>query len=713
MNTLSHLPEYCRAFLPLALLLSPSLPLFAQNGSLPPFGHVFIVVGENQAFDTTYNNSNMPYLTSLANKYGLATKYWADSHPSIGNYFAFSAGQLFTDDDSQTPSSMPLSAENIAHELQSAGKTWKDYVESLPSVTGCGGLTGGAYYVRHDPLQYFTNINTETGNYVCFSQFATDLANQALPNLSWLVPNGCDDAHDCSVGTFDNWLQTEIAPLLASSYFQASGDGLLIITWDEDDHSGTPDCETTTLGLGCGGQVLTVMISPYSKLAYQSTMGDPANYNTTYDGANLLRTMAQGFGLDTSTLAGAASRLPMADFFNASTSTGKVTLSPTSLSFGSVTVGTSASLPITLNNGTSAAVGVSGMGISPTTSGFTQTNNCPSSLLAGTNCTISVIFKPTTSGALSATLSVTAGGSNLTAGLGGGGSPAVSLSPGSLTFASQMVGTTSTPQSVTLSNTGSASLSITGISISAPFAQTNNCGSSVAAGGNCIINVTFAPTASGTASGTLAVSDNATGSPHEVSLTASGEDYIVAVPAGSSTSVTVAPGHPAAYTLSVGGLGGFNQSVRFTCTGAPSEATCTVSPNLVTPGVSTTNITVSVTTTAPSASLPRSRPLPLVTPFWLGPGNLLIVLLLLAGLAWVGRTSRLRASSSLRAVFVTRAAELLLTLALAGCGGGGGGGGKPYNPGTPAGTYTLTVTGTAGSGSSALSHSVTLTLTVS
>ena len=281
------------------------------GGTMPQFGHVFIVIGENSSYSSTYNSSNMPYLTSLANQYGLSTKYWADTHPSIGNYEVMTAGQIFTNNDSATPSSMPLSGDNIAFEVQQAGKTWKDYVET---GMGCGAVHSGNYIVRHDPLQYFTNINK--ANFVCISQFATDLANKALPNLSWLSPNGCDDAHDCSVGTFDNWLKTEIGPLLASSYFQPGGDGLLIITWDENDKSGSPNCSTTTVGQGCGGQVETVMISPVGRLAYKSTGGDPANYNNTYDHASILRTIGEALGLTNfSGLGGAASRVPMADFF--------------------------------------------------------------------------------------------------------------------------------------------------------------------------------------------------------------------------------------------------------------------------------------------------------------------------------------------------------------------------------------------------------------
>ena len=286
-----------------------SLTVNATAG-MPQLGHVVIVIGENTTYGDSYNSRNMPYLTSLANQYGLASKYWADTHPSIGNYQVLTAGQIFTNNDSATPSSLPLSADNIALEVERAGKTWKDYVESW---NGCGAVNSGSYIVRHDPLQYFTNINK--ANIVCFSQFATDLASHTLPNLSWLSPNGCDDAHDCGLGTFDNWLKTVITPLLASSYFQPGGDGLLIITFDEDDSGGSPNCSTKTVGQGCGGQVETVVISPLGKRAYLSTAGDLVNYNNTYGGANLLRTMAEALELNTSGLGAAATRLPMADFF--------------------------------------------------------------------------------------------------------------------------------------------------------------------------------------------------------------------------------------------------------------------------------------------------------------------------------------------------------------------------------------------------------------
>jgi phosphatidylinositol-3-phosphatase len=299
----------------LAVCVTVLLAVSATAQTLPSFKHVFIVFGENADYTTTYNARNMPYLTSLANKYGLGVNYYSDTHPSIGNYLNAASGYILTDNDAETPQTFPVSKNNIALEVQNSGGTWKDYVESLPSIKGCGGLTSGDYYVRHDPLEYMTTVNKETSNYVCFSQFAKDLANKKLPTFSWLVPNGCDDAHDCPIGTFDTWLKTEVAPLVNSSYFQPGGDGLLIIVFDENASDGNPNCETTTEGKGCGGQVELVVVSPFSKKGYKSKGGDTRNYNKSYDEGDILHLMAEGLGLPTTDLGWATKGLPMADFF--------------------------------------------------------------------------------------------------------------------------------------------------------------------------------------------------------------------------------------------------------------------------------------------------------------------------------------------------------------------------------------------------------------
>ena len=206
-------------------------------------------------------------------------------------------------------------------------------------------------------------------------------------------------------------------------------------------------------------------------------------------------------------------------------------LSPTSLTFASQTVGTtSAAQAVTLSNSGSAALSITGIALTGTNSGdFGQTNNCGSSLAAGSSCAINVTFTPTATGTRSATLAVTDNASNspqtasLTgAGVSSGGTPTATLSRTSLTFGNQTVGTGSPAQSVTLSNSGSAALSISSFAVTGDFGQTNNCGSSVAAGSSCTINVTFTPTAVGTRSGTLTITDNASNSPQTVSLTGTG-----------------------------------------------------------------------------------------------------------------------------------------------------------------------------------------------
>src|SRR6266513_938248 len=258
------------------------------------FGHVFVVTEENTDYvDVT--SSSMPYLTGLAAQYGLATQYYANTHPSIGNYFELATGQVLTNDDgSSTIENVP----NVVRSLVGAGKTWKSYAESIPNACYLGGDTGD-YARKHNIFPLLSDVaNNPTGqgcNNVPFTQLATDLANGTLPAFSNIVPNLCNDAHDCSLSTADSWLQTNIAPLIASPVFQQ--DGLLIIVFDE---SGGDN----TLG---GGRVYWAAISPKSKRGYQST--------TTYQHPSTLRLILKGLGVNV--FPGASATAPdMSEFFN-------------------------------------------------------------------------------------------------------------------------------------------------------------------------------------------------------------------------------------------------------------------------------------------------------------------------------------------------------------------------------------------------------------
>ena len=143
---------------------------------------------------------------------------------------------------------------------------------------------------------------------------------------------------------------------------------------------------------------------------------------------------------------------------------------------------------------------------------FAQTNTCDSAVPAGRPCTIGVTFTPTATGTRTGAVTITddaAGSPHKLLVTGTGGVPVVSLTPASLSFASQAVGTTSPAQLATLKNTGNAELYITSITASGHFAETNNCGSTVQAGSACTLSVTFSPTASGTITGAVTLTDDA------------------------------------------------------------------------------------------------------------------------------------------------------------------------------------------------------------
>ncbi len=224
----------------------------------PTFSHVVLVVEENHSYSDVIGSSSMPYLNSLASQYGLATQYFADAHPSMPNYLMLTTGQTESFDDNFSGT---ISDDNIVRELVKAGKSWKSYQESIPSAGYLGG-DAPPYVRRHNPFSLLSDVQndaTQAANIVPFTQFATDLANNALPQFSFIAPNVNNDAHNGTLTAADSWLQSNIAPLLANSAFQASG--LLIITFDES--------EDSDIDHG-GGHVATVIISSKAKTGYQS-----------------------------------------------------------------------------------------------------------------------------------------------------------------------------------------------------------------------------------------------------------------------------------------------------------------------------------------------------------------------------------------------------------------------------------------------------------
>src|SRR3984957_982703 len=256
---------------------APASVTVAPAATTAEFGHVFLVMEENHSYSSVIGSSSMPYLNSLAKEYGLATEYFANTHPSIGNYFELTTGQIITNDDAYTGT---VTADNVVRHLLAGGKTWKSYAEGLPNV---GYIGGDVYpYLRHhNPFTYITDVvnsQNQLNNLVPFTEFAADLGNNQLPQYSFVIPNVQDDGHDGSLNQADSWLQTNIAPLIANPTFQK--DGLLVILFDESFASDTQHG---------GGQVAMVVISPLAKKGYKST--------TFYQHQNTCLLLMQGLGL--------------------------------------------------------------------------------------------------------------------------------------------------------------------------------------------------------------------------------------------------------------------------------------------------------------------------------------------------------------------------------------------------------------------------------
>ncbi|MGD0560493.1 MAG: choice-of-anchor D domain-containing protein, partial [Streptosporangiaceae bacterium] len=199
-----------------------------------------------------------------------------------------------------------------------------------------------------------------------------------------------------------------------------------------------------------------------------------------------------------------------------------VTAAPSALNFGSQADGTtSAAQTVTVSNPTSSAASVSSISAS---GDFAQTNTCGSSIAANGSCTVSVTFTPTAAGTQTGSLTINAGGVTNTVSLTGTGTapgPVLNASPAGLSFAGTVVGSTSATQTVTITNSGTTAATVSGVSVTGPFSQTNNC-ASIAVNGSCTATVSFTPTAGGTSTGTLTVTSNANNSPTTVSLTGNG-----------------------------------------------------------------------------------------------------------------------------------------------------------------------------------------------
>jgi hypothetical protein len=367
-----------------------------------------------------------------------------------------------------------------------------------------------------------------------------------------------------------------------------------------------------------------------------------------------------------------------------------VLLDPASLDFGNRPLG-SASTPslVTLTNSGSGPLHISSIVIDGTTD-FSQTNDCGSTLAATASCTVQITFTPSASGIDQASLLITdsAGGSPQTVALTGSGGtiPVASVTPASLIFGSQDVGTRSAASAISFSNSGSDTLAITSIAITGnnlnDFTQTNNCGTSLAVGASCSISVVFAPTGGGSRIGAILISDNAPGSPRSINVSGTASDFVLAGVQGNQTA-TVTAGQTATYHLELTPENGFNGNVTIACADAAPLSSCSASQSgPISVSGNAVDFTLQVSTTGAATTAGLGLILPL------------------AAFAFIACARRPRWKAGMTAC--------LLCLFFAGCGGGGGSGSATAPKVTPAGNYLITVNATA----AGVTHPIHLTLNV-
>ncbi|MFI6764733.1 alkaline phosphatase family protein [Streptomyces sp. NPDC050355] len=243
----------------------------ASAVALPAPDHVVVVVMENHAYSQVIGSASAPYINNTLKAGGAnLTQSFGITHPSEPNYYQlFSGSNQGRTDDSCVPVGS-LNAPNLGSELIAAGKTWASYNEGLPSQ-GSTVCSSGQYAQKHNPWFGFSNVPTNTA--MTMTQFPTDYTT--LPKVSFVVPNLCNDMHDCSVSTGDSWIQNKLG---AYATWARTHNSLLVVTFDEDNKQS-------------GNRIPTVL--------YGAHVAPGSSSATTYNHYNVLRTLEDLAGLTT------------------------------------------------------------------------------------------------------------------------------------------------------------------------------------------------------------------------------------------------------------------------------------------------------------------------------------------------------------------------------------------------------------------------------
>ncbi len=419
--------------------------------------------------------------------------------------------------------------QTLADSVDNAGLTWKYYAGTPNS--------GGYVYSALDAINHIRNSGEWATNVVPTSQFIKDALAGNLPSVSWVTTTPPDTDHPPeSVCDGENWTVKQINAIMQGPDWPSTA---IFVAWDDYggfyDHVKPPQIDQ----FGLGPRVPLVIISPYVMTGYIS--------HTQYEFASVLKFIEEVFGLPALTSRDANANDTSDSFNFAQTPLPPLVLTPrtcpclsaSTVNFGNLLVGSSRNYQVKFVNHSEENLTISSV---TTTGDFTTSNSCPSSLPPDKGCKINLTFTPTVAGSRTGTLTVTDNIHKVapTSKLMGVGT-FVNLPvfyPG-LTFSGTENIGASAKKSVTVTNTGTSAITITKIQMVGDFSETDNCTPGLAAGANCNIIVTFAPTASGTRYGTLAIWDSDAGSPQTARLVGKGLQSVLSPKSLTFGSVAV------------------------------------------------------------------------------------------------------------------------------------------------------------------------------
>jgi acid phosphatase len=240
---------------PSASAATPASP--SPGGHRPD--HVVVVVFENKGYDQIHGSSQAPWLNSMAAGGAAFSNARAETHPSQPNYLALFSGSTQGVRDDHCPVDL-TGKPNLGQQLIGAGYTFTGYSEGLPSP-GYLGCSHDGYAAKHNPWVDFNNVPASANQ--PYSAFPTDYS--ALPTLSFVIPNLCNDMHDCSIRTGDDWARTHLDGYLQ---WAKQHNSLLVVTFDEDNGTAANHIFTAIVGGGVAPGSHPEPITHYSLLRF-------------------------------------------------------------------------------------------------------------------------------------------------------------------------------------------------------------------------------------------------------------------------------------------------------------------------------------------------------------------------------------------------------------------------------------------------------------